>query len=151
MILVSVSAAGQETVVQGKVTDAGSGDPIPFVNVVFKGTGIGGTTDFDGNFTIRSTKPTDSVVASYIGYKSKAKAIKKGVRQVANFQLAEDVTHLQEVVVKAGENPAFEILRKIVKNKDLNDKRNLTAYEYDTYTKSEVDIDNISQNFAKRK
>ena len=151
LILVSVSAAGQETVVQGKVTDAGSGDPIPFVNVVFKGTGIGGTTDFDGNFTIRSTKPTDSVVASYIGYKSKAKAIKKGVRQVANFQLAEDVTHLQEVVVKAGENPAFEILRKIVKNKDLNDKRNLSAYEYDTYTKSEVDIDNISQKFREKK
>ena len=151
LILVSVSVAAQETVVQGKVTDAGSGDPIPFVNVVFKGTGIGGTTDFDGNFTIRSTKPTDSVVASYIGYKSKAKAIKKGVRQVANFQLAEDVTHLQEVVVKAGENPAFEILRKIVKNKDLNDKRNLTAYEYDTYTKSEVDIDNISQKFREKK
>ncbi len=41
---------GQETIISGKVTDAASGDPIPFVNVVFKGTSVGMTTDFDGKF-----------------------------------------------------------------------------------------------------
>ena len=47
----SVFVFAQQTIVKGKITDANSGDPIPFVNVVFKGTGIGSTTDFDGNFT----------------------------------------------------------------------------------------------------
>lgn len=144
-------ANAQETIVQGKVTDAASGDPIPFANVVFKGTSIGATTDFDGNFLIKTQNPTDSVIASYIGYKSRSKVVKRGVQQTINFQLAEDVTNLQEVIIKAGENPAFEILRKVVRNKNNNDKRKLIAYEYDTYTKIEIDVDNLSDKFRERK
>lgn len=144
-------ANAQETIVQGKVTDAASGDPIPFANVVFKGTSIGATTDFDGNFLIKTQNPTDTVIASYIGYKSRSKVVKRGVQQIINFQLAEDVTNLQEVIVKAGENPAFEILRKVVRNKNNNDKRKLIAYEYDTYTKIEIDVDNLSEKFRERK
>lgn len=151
LILFPLLALAQETVVRGKVTDAASGDPIPFVNVAFRGTGVGATTDFDGNYNIKTTKASDSLMASYIGYKPRTKSILKGKSQVVNFQLAEDVTNLQEVVINAGENPAFEILRQVIKNKDKNDKRNLTAYEYDAYTKSEVDIDNISQKFREKK
>ncbi|HMJ68509.1 MAG TPA: DUF5686 family protein [Cyclobacteriaceae bacterium] len=147
----SATLVAQETIVQGKVTDATSGDPIPFVNVVFKGTSIGATTDFDGNFLIKSSQPTDSVTASYIGYKSRSKTIKPGIRQTINFQLAEDVVNLQEVVVHAGENPAFEILRRVVRNKKENDKRKLIAYEYDTYTKIEIDVDNISEEMREKK
>jgi hypothetical protein len=150
-IFSSVTLLAQETVVQGKVTDAGSGDPIPFVNVIFKGTTIGATTDFDGNYLIKTTQPTDSITASYIGYKSRSKAIKAGIKQTVNFQLIEGVVNLQEVVIHAGENPAFEILRRVVRNKKQNDKRKLTAYEYDTYTKIEIDVDNISDEMRQKK
>jgi len=141
----------QETVVQGKVTDAESGDPLPFVNIIFKGTTIGATTDFDGNYIIRTTHGSDSLIASYVGYKSRTKAVKPGVKQTINFQLQEELIGLQEVVVYAGENPAFEIMRNVVRNKNNNDKRKLTAYEYDTYTKIEVDVDNISDKFREKK
>lgn len=141
----------QETIVTGKVVDATSGDPIPFANVIFKKTSIGATTDFDGKYKFKTNNPTDSVIASYIGYKQRAKAIKKGISQVINFQLQEDVTKLQEVVVKAGENPAFPILRKVIDNKSKNDKRNLTAYEHETYSKMEIDADNISAKMRERK
>jgi hypothetical protein len=150
-ILAQANAASGETVVSGKVTDATSGDPIPFVNVVFKGTSIGATTDFDGNFQIKTNTAVDSVTASYIGYKSRTKAIKRGTTQTVNFQLAEDVVSLQEVVIRAGENPAWAILRRVVDNKKQNDKRKLTAYEYDTYTKIEIDVDNISEEMRKKK
>lgn len=141
----------QETILKGKITDANSGDPIPFVNVIYKGTDIGTTTDFDGNYLIKTNTPHDTLIASYIGYKSKFKIVPKGGTQVVNFQLEEDVTNLQEIVVLAGENPAFEILRKVVKNKNINDKRKLTAYEYDTYTKVEIDVDNISEKLRENK
>lgn len=144
-------ATAQETVVKGKVIDSNSGDPIPFVNVLFKGTSIGTTTDFDGNYVLKTSNPKDTLLASYIGYKPRTKAITKGISQTVNFQLDEDITSLQEVVVLAGENPAFEILRKVVRNKKENDKRELTAYEYDTYTKIEVDVDNMSEKFRERK
>jgi hypothetical protein len=141
----------QETIVTGKVTDANSGDPIPFVNVVFKGTTTGATTDFDGNFVVKTTQAVDSLTASYIGYKIRTKIIAPGIRQTLNFQLEEDITKLQEVVIHAGENPAWEIMRRMVRRKNENDKRRLDAYEYDTYTKIEIDVDNISEELRQKK
>jgi hypothetical protein len=141
----------QETLVKGKITDANSGDPIPFVNIIFKGTTIGTTTDFDGNYTIKTNNPGDTLVASYIGYKPRRKFVAKGGIQTINFQLEEDVTRLAEVVLKAGENPAFGIMRNVIRNKDKNDKRKLSGYEYDTYTKIEIDVDHMTDKFRKRK
>ena len=149
--LLSNLAVAQETIVTGKVTDANSGDPIPYVNVIFQGTSVGVTTDFDGNYELKTTTPSDTIIVSYIGYKAKKKFITKGITQVINFQIEEDVTKLQEVVFVAGENPAFEILRNVVRNKNKNDKRKLSAYEYDTYTKIEIDVDNLSDKFRQRK
>ena len=151
LLLGLASAQAQETIVEGKVTDSNSGDPIPFANVIFKGTTYGATTDFDGHFRIRTLGKVDSIHASYIGYKPRTKSIKRGIKQVVNIQLQEDVTNLQEVVIKAGENPAFEILRKVIRNKNENDKRKLTAFEYDTYTKIEIDADHLTEEFRKRK
>ena len=144
-------AAFAQTVVKGKVTDATSGDPIPFVNIIFKGTTSGTTTDFEGNYTAKTTSPVDSLVVSYMGYTTRTKKVQRGVTQVLNFQLSEEVTSLQEIVFLAGENPAFEILRKVMKNKNINDKRKLSGYEYDTYTKIEVDVDNMSDKFRERR
>lgn len=140
-----------QTIVKGKVTDAHSGDPIPFANIIFKGTTHGSNTDFDGNFTVKTTTQADSLVVSYMGYATRTKKIEAGVSQVLNFQLEEEVTSLQEVVFEAGENPAFEILRKVVRYKKRNDKRRLTGYEYETYTKIEIDVDNMSDKFRKRR
>jgi hypothetical protein len=153
-ILVLVSGLrllAQETVVSGKVTDAGSGDPLPFVNVVFKGTSIGTTTDFEGIYRLKTSHPADSLTASYVGYVSRTKAVQRGKTQTINFQLEEQRTNLQEVVVLAGENPAWAILRRVVDNKKINDKRRLTAYEYDTYTKIEIDADNITDQLREKK
>ena len=145
------AAVSAQTIVKGKVTDAHSGDPIPFANIIFKGTTHGTNTDFEGNYTVRTTTQADSLVVSYMGYTTRTKKIQPGISQVVNFQLEEEVTSLQEVVFEAGENPAFEILRNVVRNKSRNDKRRLTGYEYDTYTKIEVDVDNMSERFRKRK
>ena len=140
-----------QTVVKGKVTDAHSGDPIPFANIIFQGTTHGTTTDFDGNFNVKTNSSADSLVVSYMGYKTRTKKVEPGVSQVINFQLEELVTSLEEIVFEAGENPAFEVMRQVVRNKSANDKRKLTAYEYDTYTKIEVDVDNMSEKFRRRK
>lgn len=147
---VAIYSTAQERIVSGKVTDATSGDPVPFANIVFQNSTIGTTTNFDGKFSISTTMSFDSLMASYIGYKTKVKLVAKG-NQTINFQLEEDVVSLQEVVIQAGENPAFEILRNVVKHKKENNKAKLDAYEYETYTKIELDVDNISEKFKSRK
>ncbi len=146
-----IESSAQETIVKGKITDVNSGDPIPYVNVIFGGTTTGITSDFDGNYELRTSEPVDTIVVSYIGYKVRKKAITAGISQIVNIQLEEDVTTLQEIVFEAGENPAFEVLRRVVRNKKNNDKRKLLAYEYDTYTKIEIDVDNLSEKFRQRK
>ncbi|WP_170148099.1 DUF5686 and carboxypeptidase-like regulatory domain-containing protein [Marinoscillum furvescens] len=134
----------QTTVVSGKVTEAATGSPIPFANVVFTGTEIGTITDFDGNFTLTANVPVDSLEVRYIGFLKRTKPIAYGVEQVVSFQLDEDIQTLGEVVVYAGENPAWPIMRQVVANKKANDKRSLDAFEYEAYTKVEFDVDNIS-------
>ncbi|MDW8286838.1 MAG: DUF5686 family protein, partial [Flammeovirgaceae bacterium] len=142
------------TTVTGKVTDADTGEGMPFVNVYFKGTQIGTITDFDGLYKITTDTPTDSLVASYIGYGAKTKFIVKGkVNTGVNFQLKPEATMLQTVVVTSGkwENPAWAILRKVMEHKHENDHRKLDAYQYESYTKVEFDVDNITEKFKEKK
>ncbi|MEM6380075.1 MAG: DUF5686 family protein, partial [Bacteroidota bacterium] len=151
LTIASFAALAQQTIVTGKVTEAGTGAPVPFANVVFTGTTDGAIADFDGNFLAKTNQQVDSIEVRYVGYITKTKPLIKGESQSINFQLEEDVLTLQEVVVTPGENPAWTVMRNVVKNKKSNDKRKLEAYEYESYTRTEFDIDNISKKFAKRK
>lgn len=152
LLLLSPALPGQSpTIIWGKVTEASSGSPIPFANVYLQGTNIGATTDFEGYYKLVSNQSSDSIVVSYIGFIDKTKAVKAGVEQNINFQLEEDLVSLPELVFEAGENPAFPILRKVIDHKKENDRRSLEAYQYEAYTKIEMDIDNISDKFRERK
>lgn len=140
----------QGTEVKGKVTDAISGEAIPFASVMFKNTTLGVTTDFEGNFLLRSNVPVDSILVTSVGYNPRIKPVKPG-QQIINFQLDEAITNLKELVVKSGENPAYKILRQVIKNKELHDKRTLSAYECDVYTKIEIDVNQISEKLRQKK
>lgn len=151
LILSSLTLKAQYTV-SGKVTDSETGEGVPFANVYFQKSFEGSTTDFEGNYTITVATPTDTLLVSYIGYITKKKAFNKTLKkQSVNFQLASSSTKLDEIVVKAGENPAFTVMRKVIDNKDNNDKRKLDAYQYEAYTKIEIDVDNLSEKFREKK
>lgn len=144
-------AFAQETVVNGRVTDAETGDPLPFVNVLFQGTYVGTTTDFEGYFSLRTNEKADSLEVSYIGYHKRVKPVVKGLVQTINFQLSSDVVSLSEVVIVAGENPAYAIIRNAVKNKKKNDKKALEAYEFESYNKLEIDVSEIPDRIRNKK
>ena len=142
---------GQQTVLSGKITNADTGDPIPFANVIVTGSTIGTTTDFSGYFNLTTSETLDSISVSYIGYNTKTKPVNVNEHQIINFQLKEHIQNLDEVVFMAEENPAFAILRNVVRNKAKNDKRSLSAYQYESYTKIEIDLDNLTDKFRNRK
>ncbi|MCX6295342.1 MAG: DUF5686 family protein, partial [Bacteroidetes bacterium] len=136
--------AQQETIITGHVSEIGTNGGIPFVNIYFKGTLIGAITDFDGNYSIKTTTPKDSIYVSLIGYKSKAKKVQKGKTQVINFQLNQEALNLNQVEIRPGINPAIRIIRKAQLNKTKYDRDNLNAIQYVSYTKQEADVDNIT-------
>ena len=55
----------------GKVIDEEFNETMPFANVLVKGTNIGVTTDFDGNYSININPGTYTLVFSFVGYRTK--------------------------------------------------------------------------------
>ncbi|SMG51639.1 Ca-activated chloride channel family protein [Marivirga sericea] len=97
ILISSAMLAAQSITVSGKVTDAQSGENLPGVNVLLKGSAAGVTTDLDGNYTIKLPSLKGILVFSYIGMTKKEVPIKG--RSVIDVQLEADVAQLSEVVV----------------------------------------------------
>ncbi|MEO6902065.1 MAG: DUF5686 family protein [Bacteroidia bacterium] len=144
------SALAQQTKVSGKIVDLITREPLPFVNIVFKGTTEGGASDIDGYYSISSNVPVDSIIVSYVGYTNYTRAIKPNIIQEVNIGLSQGVD-LQMVEVRPGENPANRILKKVINNKDNNNQERLKAYQYETYNKIEFDLNNLSEDFKNKK
>jgi len=146
------AALAQEiTIIRGRITDSGTGEPLPYASVYFKGTGAGVLSDSSGYYSLKVNSPKDSLTVSYLGYTIQSKLVKKGIEQTINFKLVSEDAELEEVSVTPRENPAFAIMRKVIKNKDKNDKRSLTAYEYESYNRLEVGVDNLSDKLRQGK
>jgi hypothetical protein len=151
LFLVAYSGFGQSYTISGKVFDSESKEPLPFVPVIIKGTTIGATSDFDGNFSMTTTVAGDSLVASYVGYLKISRPLKRGENQTVNLPMVLKGVNLLEVVVKAGENPAHRIIRNVIANKKFNNKRRLDAYQYESYNKVEFDLNRIPKEMRERK
>jgi len=151
LIFINISSFAQNYTISGKVFDAETKEPLPFVPVLIKGTTVGSTTDFDGNYSITTSKMGDSIVSSYVSYKKLARAIKRGETQIINMPMVLEGVNLLEVVVKAGENPAHRIIRNVIANKQFNNKRKLDAYQYETYNKVEFDLNRIPKEMREKK
>ncbi len=89
------AALAQDRTLTGKVTDA-SGNPLPGVSVLVKGTATGTSTDAEGVYKLKVTDNV-KVVLSYVGFAGQELAI--GNRSTLNVILAEDTKQLVEVVV----------------------------------------------------
>jgi len=150
--------AQKMTRIKGRVIDVRTKEALPFVNIVFVGKNLGGITDYNGEYYIETQWASDSLQASFMGYKSQACPVKKGERQTINFSLRPKNITLKEVEVKAKKvryrnknNPAVALVRKVIKNKKLNRKENLNYYEYEKYEKDEFDLNNITDKYKKKK
>lgn len=144
ILFISVSVYAQ-TVVSGTVTEKGKNEPMPFVSVGFKGTTIGVTTDFEGHYTIKTSADVDSIVISFVGYRTLTRKIKPNQSQTINIQLEEATNVMREAVIVAGVNPALRIVNKAVARRAFNNYNNLKSYECNSYNKTDVSMNNISE------
>lgn len=103
VVLVIVSAGilqaqSTQRMLQGVVTDP-DGQTLPGVNIVKKGTSSGTITDFDGRFTLPTTKGSEVLVFTYVGYRTVEAEIRAGVTARITMQILDE--ELDEVVVVA--------------------------------------------------
>lgn len=86
----------QQKSVSGKATDS-SGDPLPGVSVVIKGTTTGVITDYNGNYTLVNFPSNATLVFSFVGMKTQEVVV--GNQAVINIMLQEETIGMDEVVV----------------------------------------------------
>lgn len=159
-ILFSFTVVAQElTKVKGKVMDAGTGEPIPFAAVSFKGKSIGTTTDYNGEFFIETLFASNTIVVSSLGYETAEFPITLNTNNSnLNIRLRSSEIQLDEVNVVSERkkvkyrnkgNPAVILIREVIKNRDDNRIAHLDSYSIDRYRKIGLDINNITDRFKK--
>lgn len=96
-----VAEVHESLTIRGKVTDIDDGLPLPGVNVVAKGTGMGTVTDLNGNFELTVSDSTESLVFSFVGLQSREVSVPPTIAKATdvNVQMEPDVSSLSEVVV----------------------------------------------------
>ena len=94
-----------QTTVSGTVKDAGSGEPLPDVNITVVGSSQGTTTDFDGNFNLKVNQPAPFTLKfSIVGFRTQEIKI-TGNTTGMEVNMSEDTQALDEIVISASRTP----------------------------------------------
>jgi hypothetical protein len=148
----------QVTRVRGTVTDERTGEAIPFVNIIVQGTTIGAATDFEGRYKLEFTGDFTRIQISNLGYITSVRTIIPGKENTVNVRLEKQARELKEVVIKAGrdryknkENPAVELIRKVIAQKDSNRFSKIDYAQYERYEKIQFALSNISEKFKSQR
>lgn len=151
--LASQFAFAQKITLTGKITDANTKEPVTYATVAIKGTSIGTHSDFDGNFRLEFTKVNDSVTFSSIGYLPKSVFISGTPVQSLIVQLQPSSQTLEEIRIGPHGyiNPAWAIMKEVIRHKVANDPRNLHSYQYESYSRIELDASHLSEKLLKKK
>jgi len=150
-LLWSVTAYPQVTKIMGIVREAGTGEPLPFVNILIPGSTTGTLTGFNGEYALEFRHTADSIQASLIGFSPTRKAVLVHQFQEINFELSPVSLDLPEVTIRYSGNPAEKLLRKVIANKDQNSLQSFDSYQYEAYTKIELAANNITDRLRERK
>lgn len=131
---------------RGTVLDE-SGNTLPFVSIYLKGTSIGTTSNVDGIYSLPLEPGDYQIVFQYVGFEAKTLDIKMtSSPQEQDVVLKPISTNLQEVVVTAGEDPAYRIIRKAIKRRPFY-RKEVPQYSCNAYVKGTQYIKNLPESF----
>ncbi|RYD55426.1 MAG: carboxypeptidase-like regulatory domain-containing protein [Sphingobacteriales bacterium] len=156
MTLSGVSAASAQTVVKGRVIDK-AGEPLPFVNIVILPGGTRGTnSNAEGYYEIQSNEPIKQLQFSLIGFKTITQKIQGQAR--INVVMETESRTLLELVIKPKkakyrnkDNPAVELIKQVIDNKEKNNGGNYDYLEYEQYEKIEMALTNTPEKLKKNR
>ena len=112
-----------ETIIIGDIVNETTGEPIPNVNIHFRGTKIGTTSDETGAYCLRvDLRAKMQLVFSAVGFHTQRYDVEPGAMAGLQVAMREKVALVDEVLVTPGENPAIEILRQVRAHREQNDR-----------------------------
>ena len=136
--------------IQGVVTDADTGEPLPYLNVFYEGKGVGAITDIDGRYTVPKHVEWKKLTFSSVGYETQVILIFENTK-ILNVKMKPLDHTLGEVIVRPRKekysrknNPAVELMKKVVANKELDNLKQKDYYSYNTYQKLTFAVNEIT-------
>ncbi|KIO76852.1 membrane protein [Pedobacter lusitanus] len=159
IFLFTLQAAAQSTEISGVITNIKDRTPIPYVTVLFKGSKIVTKTDANGKYTISTTEGYSQLQVEYVGFKTRYLPIIPGKVQVLNIKLQEESQNLNEVNISSNkkapyrnkDNPAVELIRKVIEHKPMNRLESAKNVEYQQYDWMQFSLSNLSEKFKNKK
>ncbi|MBO7458088.1 MAG: carboxypeptidase-like regulatory domain-containing protein [Paludibacteraceae bacterium] len=150
-LILSLPAMAVETIIVGDIVNETTGEAIPNVNIHFRGTKIGTTSDEHGNYALRvDMQDKAQLVFSAVGYYTQRFDIEPGVMAGLQVAMREKTAMLTEVVVAPNENPALELLRQVRAHRQDND-RTLHAEQTSTAQREQtLYVSHISKRHLRR-
>jgi Family of unknown function (DUF5686)/CarboxypepD_reg-like domain len=142
--------------IEGVVIDSIAGDTIAFANILEISTNNNVTSNESGHFKITLSKPTTQLKVSYLGYRSKIINISNDEPKSLIIKIVDDNFQLKEVVVrveryKNKNNPAVDLIKKVIDKKDQNQLEKYDYYDYQKYERLEMSLANVAEKLEHRK
>ena len=135
---------------RGYIIDEATGDSIPYASAIYRGHNVAVASNINGQFTIARHEGW-VLTFSAVGYISKSITITSSTKQNFNVKLKPDTKALKEVVVKTKRrrysrknNPAVELMKKVVEAKKRTDLDNRDYYQYNKYQKLTLALNDIT-------
>ncbi|MBB3187512.1 DUF5686 and carboxypeptidase-like regulatory domain-containing protein [Microbacter margulisiae] len=151
-----VDSKAQRTI-RGVVLDSINGKPLSFVPVYLKGTTIGVLTNDAGGFTLKNPSSAQILIVSSVGYNRKVILLENRAKRFYKILLSPSSYAMSEVVVKPRKekyrkkgNPAVELIRQVIENKEKHDPLQKPFYQYDHYQKIVVALNDVDSTERKK-
>lgn len=142
--------AQQSLQITGVITDEETGDSISFASIVYKGHNISTVANVFGQYTIPRQEGWN-ITVSAVGYKSRIIPVNSKTRRKLNITLKPARQELAEVTVKSRrnrysrkDNPAVELMRRVVAAKKKTDLSNNDYYRYNKYEKLTLALNDLT-------
>lgn len=142
--------AQQSLQITGVITDEETGDSISFASIVYKGHNISTVANVFGQYTIPRQEGWN-ITVSAVGYKSRIIPVNSKTRRKLNITLKPAKQELAEVTVKSKrnrysrkDNPAVELMRRVVAAKKKTDLSNNDYYRYNKYEKLTLALNDLT-------
>ena len=152
IILLSLFAFAAKAQITGVVLDADTGDSIAYSSISYRGHHLAVVSDYAGKFSI-SKHIGWTLTISAVGYKHKTYIISEKTPNRLVIKLKPDSKVLEDVVVKSKknkysrkENPAVELMRRVIAARKQTKLENKDFYQYRNYEKMTIALNDISKH-----
>ena len=151
-MMLTAKAQNTDAHIHGHVIDKNTGEHLPYIVVIIKGTTIGVSTESTGHYMMRNIpEGTFTVEAAAVGYKTQSREInvKKGHSYEVNFILEEDLVQIDGVIVSATRSETTRRMSPTLVNvvgMDVYNKANATTVAQGLSFQPGVRVENNCQN-----